>query len=116
MRLKNFDCKVSDIRSKCMSEIEELFKESVENGCEERINIDEGDGSAIRMADEYEDYFEYITSIVGKVEDDNVEIKLYFNENENYYRRRSFSWDLDDCYDVEAIIKLYKVVFFHFYE
>ena len=116
MRLKNFEYKVSDFRSKCMSEIEQLFKESVENGGEERICIDNGDGSAIRMADPYDDYFDYITSIGCKVEDNNVKVTIYLNEDEDYYRRHSFDTELDSCEDVDAIIKLYRVVFFHFYE
>ncbi len=73
-----------------------------------------GENSHIRMADPYEDYFEFITSIGCKVEGDDVNITLYFNEDEEYYQRRSFDLDLEDCDDTEALIRVYNVVHDYF--
>jgi hypothetical protein len=107
-----------EIWSDCYDEIEKIFKENVKENGEVRIDLadlwEEDENPHIRMADPYEDYFEFITSIGCKVEGDDVNITLYFNEDEEYYRRRSFDWELEDCDDTEALIKVYDVVHDYF--
>ena len=113
----DFSKKKREIWSDCYDEIEKIFKENVKENSEVRIDLADLWGveyAYIRMADPYEDYFEFITSIGCKVEGDDVNITLYFNEDEEYYRRRSFDWELDDCDDTEALIKVYDVVHDYF--
>ena len=113
----DFSKKKCEIWSDCYDEIEKIFKENVKENSEVRIDLADlwGEEYAyIRMADPYEDYFEFITSIGCKVEGDDVNITLYFNEDEEYYRRRSFDWELEDCDDTEALIKVYDVVHDYF--
>ena len=113
----DFSSKMLEIWRNCKNEIVEIFKENVKENGEVRINLADlwgEDDSYIRMADPYEDYFEFITSIGCKVEGDDVNITLYFNEDEEYYRRRSFDWELEDCDDTEALIKVYDVVHDYF--
>ena len=113
----NFRSKMREIWSDCYDEIEKIFKENVKENGEVRIDLADLWGeeySCIRMADPYEDYFEFITSIGCKVEGDDVNITLYFNEDEEYYQRRSFDWDLEDCDDTEALIRVYDVVHDYF--
>ena len=113
----NFRSKMREIWSDCYDEIEKIFKENVKENGEVRIDLADlwgEDDSYIRMADSYEDYFEFITSIGCKVEGDDVNITLYFNEDEEYYQRRSFDWDLEDCDDTEALIRVYDVVHDYF--
>ena len=111
----DFSSKMREIRRNCKNEIEEIFKENVKENSEIRIDLADlwGENSYIRMADPYEDYLGFITSIGCKVEGDDVNITLYLNEDEEYYGRRSFDWELDDCDDTEALIKVY--VFVHDY-
>ena len=115
----DFSKKNREIWSDCYDEIEKIFKENVKENGEVRIDLAdlwEEENSYIRMADPYEDYFEFITSIGCKVEGDDVNITLYFNEDEEYYQRPSFDWDLEDCDDTEALIKVYDVVHDYFEE
>ena len=108
---------MSKIWSDCRDEIEELFNENVENNGEVRINLAdlwEDEYANIRMVDPYDDCFEYITSIGCKVEGDDVYVTLYFNEDEEYFRRSSFDWDLEDCDDTEALIRVYDAVHAYF--
>ena len=115
----NFSSKMREIWSDCYDEIEKIFKENVKENGEVRIDLadlwEEYENPHIRMADPYEDYFEFITSIGCKVEGDDVNITLYFNEDEDYYQRRSFGWDLEECDDTEALIRVYEVVHDYFY-
>lgn len=112
----DFSEKTREIWSDCYDEIEKIFKENVKENGEVRIDLADlwGENSYIRMADSYEDYFEFITSIGCKVEGDNVNITLYFNEDEDYYQRPSFDWELDDCDDTEALIRVYDAVHDYF--
>ena len=113
----NFRSKMREIWSDCYDEIEKIFKENVKENGEVRIDLADLWGeeySCIRMADPYEDYFEFITSIGCKVEGDDVNITLYFNEDEEYYQRPSFDWDLEDCDDTEALIRVYNVAHDYF--
>ena len=114
----NFSSKMREIWSDCYDEIEKIFKENVKENGEVRIDLadlwEEYENPHIRMADPYEDYFEFITSIGCKVEGDDVNITLYFNEDEDYYQRRSFDWDLEDCDDTEALIRVYNAVHYYF--
>ena len=112
----DFSKKTREIWSDCYDEIEKIFKENVKENGEVRIDLADlwGENSYIRMADSYEDYFEFITSIGCKVEGDDVNITLYFNEDEEYYRRRSFDWDLEECDDTEALIRVYDAVHYYF--
>ena len=113
----DFGSKMLEIWRNCKNEIVEIFKENVKENGEVRINLADlwgEDDSYIRMADPYEDYFEFITSIGCKVEGDDVNITLYFNEDEEYYQRPSFDWDLEDCDDTEALIRVYDVVHDYF--
>ena len=108
----DFSSKMLKIWSNCYDEIEKIFKENVKENDEVRIDLADlwGENSYIRMADPYEDYFEFITSIGCKVEGDDVNITLYFNEDEDYYQRRSFDCDLEECDDTEALIRVYDAV------
>ena len=114
----DFSKKTREIWSDCYDEIEKIFKENVKENGEVRIDLadlwEEYENPHIRMADPYEDYFEFITSIGCKVEGDDVNITLYFNEDEEYYRRRSFDWDLEECDDTEALIRVYDAVHYYF--
>ena len=113
----DFSVKEREIWRNCYNEIEQIFKENVKENDEVRINLAdlwEEEYAHIRMADPYEDYFEFITSIGCKVEGDDVNITLYFNEDEDYYQRRSFDCDLEDCDDIEALICVYDVVHDYF--
>ena len=113
----DFSVKEREIWRNCYNEIEQIFKENVKENDEVRINLAdlwEEEYAYIRMADSYEDYFEFITSIGCKVEGDDVNITLYFNEDEDYYQRRSFDCDLEDCDDIEALICVYDVVHDYF--
>lgn len=114
----NFSSKMREIWSDCYDEIEKIFKENVKENGEVRIDLadlwEEYENPHIRMADPYEDYFEFITSIGCKVEGDDVNITLYFNEDEDYYQRRSFDWNLEDCDDTEALIRVYNAVHYYF--
>ena len=112
----DFSGKMRKIWRDCYDEIEKIFKENVKENSEVRIDLADlwGENSYIRMADSYEDYFEFITSIGCKVEGDDVNITLYFNEDEDYYQRRSFDCDLEDCDDIEALICVYDVVHDYF--
>ena len=113
----DFGSKMLEIWRNCKNEIVEIFKENVKENGEVRINLADlwgEDDSYIRMADPYEDYFEFITSIGCKVEGDDVNITLYFNEDEEYYQRPSFDWDLEDCDDTEALIRVYDAVHYYF--
>ena len=114
----NFSKKTREIWSDCYDEIEKIIKENVKENGEVRIDLAdlwEGDENPhIRMADQYEDYFEFITSIGCKVEGDDVNITLYFNEDEEYYQRSSFDWELENCDDIEALIRVYDVVHDYF--
>ena len=112
----DFSKKTREIWSDCYDEIEKIFKENVKENGEVRIDLADlwGENSYIRMADTYEDYFEFITSIGCKVEGDDVNITLYFNEDEDYYQRRSFDWELEDCDDTEALIRVYYAVHNYF--
>ena len=113
----DFGSKMLEIWRNCKNEIVEIFKENVKENGEVRIDLADlwgEDDSYIRMADPYEDYFEFITSIGCKVEGDDVNITLYFNEDEEYYRRRSFDWDLEECDDTEALIRVYDAVHYYF--
>ena len=112
----DFSSKMLEIWSDCYDEIEKIFKENVKGNGEVRIDLADlcGENSYIRMADPYEDYFEFITSIGCKVEGDDVNITLYFNEDEDYYQRPSFDCDLEDCDDTEALIGVYDAVHNYF--
>ena len=113
----DYRSKMLEIWRNCKNEIVEIFKENVKENGEVRIDLADlwgEDDSYIRMADPYEDYFEFITSIGCKVEGDDVNITLYFNEDEEYYQRPSFDWDLEDCDDTEALIRVYDVVHDYF--
>lgn len=112
----DFSSKMLEIWSNCYDEIEKIFKENVKENGEVRIDLADlcGENSYIRMADLYEDYFEFITSIGCKVEGDDVNITLYFNEDEDYYQRPSFDCDLEDCDDTEALIGVYEAVHNYF--
>ena len=113
----DFSSKMLEIWRNCKNEIVEIFKENVKENGEVRIDLADlwgEDDSYIRMADPYEDYFEFITSIGCKVEGDDVNITLYFNEDEEYYQRPSFDWDLEDCDDTEALIRVYDAVHYYF--
>lgn len=115
----DFSDKEREIWRNCYNEIEQIFKENVKENDEVRINLAdlwEEEYAHIRMADPYEDYFEFITSIGCKVEGDDVNITLYFNEDEDYYRRSSFDWDLDSCEDTEALVRVYDAVHDYFVE
>ena len=109
----DFSKKTREIWSDCYDEIEKIFKENVKENSEVRIDLADlwGEEYAyIRMADPYEDYFEFITSIGCKVEGDDVNITLFLNEDEHYFQRRSFDCDLEDCDDTEALIRVYDAV------
>ena len=111
----DFSKKTREIWSDCYDEIEKIFKENVKENGEVRIDLaDLWRDSYIRMADSFEHYFEFITSIGCKVEGDDVNITLYFNEDEDYYKRRSFDWELEDCDDTEALIRVYYAVHNYF--
>ena len=113
----DFSSKMLEIWRNCKNEIVEIFKENVKENGEVRIDLADlwgEDDSYIRMADPYEDYFEFITSIGCKVEGDDVNITLYFNEDEEYYQRPSFDWDIEDCDDTEALIRVYDTVHYYF--
>jgi hypothetical protein len=113
----DFRVKECKIWRNCYNEIEQIFKENVKENDEVRIDLAdlwEQEYAHIRMADPYEDYFEFITSIGCKVEGDDVNITLYFNEDEDYYQRHSFDCDLEDCDDIEALIRVYDVVHDYF--
>lgn len=114
----DFSSKMREIWSDCYDEIEKIFKENVKENGEVRIDLadlwEEDENPHIRMADPYEDYFEFITSIGCKVEGDDVNITLYFNEDEDYYQRPSFDCDLEECDDTEALIRVYDVVHDYF--
>ena len=114
----DFSEKTRKIWSDCYDEIEKIFKENVKENSEVRIDLADlwEENSYIRMADSYEDYFEFITSIGCKVEGDDVNITLYFNEDEDYYQRHSFDCDLEDCDDTEALIQVYNAVYNYFEE
>jgi hypothetical protein len=115
----DFSDKEREIWRNCYNEIEQIFKENVKENDEVRINLAdlwEEEYAHIRMADPYEDYFEFITSIGCKVEGGDVNITLYFNEDEDYYRRSSFDWDLDSCEDTEALVRVYDAVHDYFVE
>ena len=114
----DFSEKMCKIWRDCYDEIEKIFKENVKENDEVRINLADlwGEDGHIRMADSYEDYFEFITSIGCKVEGDEVNITLYFNEDEDYYQRSSFDSDLEDCDDTEALVRVYCVVHEYFEE
>lgn len=112
----NFNSKMLEIWESCKNEIEEIFKENVKENSELRIDLTNfaSEYYGIRMADPDDDCFEYITSIGCKVEGNNVNITLYFNEPEEEYRRDSFEWDLEDCDDTEALIGVYDAVHNYF--
>ena len=112
----NFSSKMLEIWKSCKNEIEEIFKENVKENSELRIDLTNfaSEYYGIRMADPYDNCFEYITSIGCKVEGDNVNITLYFNEDEDYYQRSSFDLGLEDCDDTEALIRVYDVVHDYF--
>ena len=112
----NFRSKMREIWSDCYDEIEKIFKENVKENDEVRIDLTNfaSEYYGIRMADPYDNCFEYITSIGCKVEGDDVNITLYFNEDEDYYQRPSFDCDLEDCDDTEALIRVYDVVHDYF--
>ena len=115
----DFSVKELEIWRNCYNEIEQIFKENVKENDEVRIDLAdlwEEEYAHIRMADPDEDYFEFITSIGCKVEGDDVNITLYFNEDEDYYRRSSFDWDLDFCEDTEALVHVYDAVHDYFEE
>ena len=108
----NFSSKMLEIWSDCYDEIEKIFKENVKENDEVRIDLTNfaSEYYGIRMTDPNDNCFEYITSIGCKVEDNNVNITLYFNEPEEEYRRHSFEWELEECDDTEALIRVYDAV------
>ena len=114
----DFSEKTREIWSECYDEIKKIFKENLKENSEVRIDLadlwDWKEDSCIRMADPYDDLFEYITSIGCKVEGDDVNITLYCNEDEDYYRRSSFDCDLENCDDTEALIRVYDAVHEYF--
>ena len=112
----DFSSKMLEIWSDCYNEIEKIFKENVKENGEVRICLTDFNSEyyGVRMADSYEDCFEFITSIACKVEGNNVSITLYFNEDEEMYRRTSFDCDLEDCDDTEALIGVYEAVHNYF--
>ena len=114
----DFSEKTREIWSDCYDEIKKIFKENLKENSEVRIDLadlwDREEDSYIRMADSYDDLFECITSIGCKVEGDDVNITLYCNEDEDYYRRRSFDCDLENCDDTEALIRVYEAVHEYF--
>ena len=112
----DFSSKMLEIWSDCYDEIEKIFKENVKENGEVRICLTDFNSEyyGVRMADSYEDCFEFITSIGCKVEGDNVNITLYFNEDEEMYRRTSFDCDLEECDDTEALIGVYEAVHNYF--
>ena len=114
----DFSEKTREIWSDCYDEIKKIFKENLKENSEVRIDLadlwDREEDSYIRMADPYDDLFECITSIGCKVEGDDVNITLYCNEDEDYYRRRSFDCDLENCDDTEALIRVYDAVHEYF--
>ena len=95
-------------------EIKEIVKENVKENSEERIcrgYDDEGYG--IMMKDEYDPTIYHITSIGCKVEGDDVKITLYCNEDDP----SAIDLDFEDCgADIDAILRVYDVVYYHFDE
>jgi hypothetical protein len=112
-KYKNFFSKISKIKSNIFDEIIEIVKENVKENSEERICIgydDEGNG--IMMKDEYDPIIYHITSIGCKVEDDDVRITLYCNEDDP----SAIDWDFEDCADIDAMLRIYDAVYYHFDE
>ena len=110
---KNFFSKIYKIKSNIFDEIIEIVKENSEENSEERICIgydDEGNG--IMMKDEYDPIIYHITSIGCKVEDDDVRITLYCNEDDP----SAIDWDFEDCADIDAMLRIYDAVYYHFDE
>ena len=108
-----FRLKYSELRRKCRDEIYEIVKENVGENGEERIDIgydDEGNG--IQMKVMCDPIINHITSIGCKREGGDVEVMLYCNED----YPSAMELELDECNDVDAVIRVYNAVYEHFYE
>ena len=64
------------------------------------------------MKDEYDPIIYHITSIGCKVEDDDVRITLYCNEDDP----SAIDWDFEYCADIDAMLRIYDAVYYHFDE
>ncbi|MBO7189214.1 MAG: hypothetical protein J6V55_01355 [Alistipes sp.] len=112
-KYKNFFSKISKIKSNIFDEIIEIVKENVKENSEERICIGyDVEGRGIMMKDEEDPIIYHITSIGCKVEDDDVRITLYCNED----YPSAIDWDFEDCGDIDAMLRIYDAVYYHFDE
>ena len=110
---KDFNSKIYEIKSNIFDEIIEIVKENVKENSEERICIGYDDeGNVIMMKDEFDPIIYHITSIGCKVEGDDAKITLYCNEDDP----SAIDWDIEDCADIDAMLRIYNTVYYHFYE
>lgn len=110
---KDFSGKISAIRSKCLDEMIEIVKENLgENGEERIVRGYDCEGNGIMMKDSDDPIIYHITSIGCKVEDGEVTITLYCNED----HRSAINWDIEDCEDINAFTEVYNTLYWHFNE
>ena len=105
----DFDQELRKVRKMIMSENTEILKENIKDDGEVQINLvdeDEREYGIIRMANQDDDCFDSIASIVCKVEGAIVGITLYTDEDDDF--------ELYEIDDYDALAQVYDVIYDYF--